>query len=69
MKREAFVSLPLEKCVLCCSCGVISNSTGDRCHVCDGIGGLMNLQRILDGEPFSCEYAPGSELLAKHKGN
>ena len=48
MMRDTFASIPLEKAVLWCACGVISNSTGDRCRVCDGIGGLMSLARVLD---------------------
>ena len=55
MNRDTLASIPLEKAVLCCACGVVSNSTGDRCRVCDGIGGLMNLSRVLNVETESNE--------------
>ena len=59
--RDTFASIPLEKCVLCCECGVVSNSNGDRCRVCDGVGGLMNLARILDKDEPKGLYEPNLE--------
>ena len=59
--RDTFASIALEKSVLCCNCCVVSNSNGDRCRVCDSVGGLVSLARILDKDEPKGLYEPNLE--------
>ena len=46
------IALPLKDCTLCVNCNTVSNAKNCACPVCSEVGGLMNLQRILDEKPF-----------------
>lgn len=40
-------TIPLARAVLCVSCNTVSDSVGDRCQACAGVGGLLSLSRVL----------------------
>lgn len=49
MSTQVIASIELNHAVLCVACQCISDSPGERCRVCDGVGGLLSLANVLEG--------------------
>ena len=50
------IMIPFGEAVLCVSCKVVSNASGQTCPACGG-GPLMNIARVLDRELDNKEAA------------
>ncbi len=63
-ERLTHAIIPGERAVWCVNCEQVSDSTGDECIACGGIGGLMSLARVLGGGKCGEAKDVGQEIVA-----